>query len=68
MTNDLVTTIIQETGEVTGEDPSELPPLYESVDPDALEAIEKDVECVRFTYADCEIVIKDGDVAVESTQ
>ncbi|WP_336022479.1 HalOD1 output domain-containing protein [Halobellus salinisoli] len=65
MTADLTTTIVRRTSEVAGTDPGELPPLYESIDPDALETVASNSESVVFTYAGCNIVIKGGDVSVE---
>ena len=45
-------------------DELELPPLYESVDPDALAALAGS-QTIRFTYSGYEITVADGTVTVE---
>lgn len=61
--------VIDAVSEATGTDPLELEPLYNVVDPDALNAIfggsvSTDTE-LRFTMADCEVVVRgEGNVAV----
>lgn len=53
----------------TGREPLELPPLYDAIDPDALEALVgrmADGEIV-FSYAGCEVTVaNDGVTTVES--
>jgi len=54
--------IVDHVASATGTDPLELPPLYESVDPDALNALVSgpgDVE-VSFLYADREVCVESG--------
>lgn len=66
--------IVRSVAEGTGADLDELPPLYDVVDPDALETLldgdERVPISVRFTYAGHRVRIdaaEDGIVAVEST-
>lgn len=53
--------VIQEVAAKTGTDPLELPPLYETIDPDALDAlVESSGESglqVEFQYADRHVVV-----------
>ena len=51
--------VIQTVAETTNTDPLELPPLYETIDPDALDALIADMQAgtISFTYTDCEITV-----------
>lgn len=65
----LVTEIVSSTAQHTGTDPLALPPLYESVDADALERLlnttSKSDVTVTFTYAGARLEVRnDGDVRV----
>lgn len=59
--------VIDAVSEATGTDPVELEPLYNVVDPDALNAIfasggageSSDTE-LRFTMAGCDVLVRDG--------
>ena len=66
-------TVVLAVAEATGEDPIELPPLYDTVDPDALnELFDSDAPGaervdghVEFAYADCDVTVRaDGRVTV----
>ena len=59
--------VIQTVAETTNTDPLELPPLYETIDPDALDALIADMQAgsISFTYTDCEITVRsDGTVTI----
>ncbi|GAA0660482.1 HalOD1 output domain-containing protein [Natronoarchaeum mannanilyticum] len=61
--------IVESTTDVAGADPLDLPPLYDAVDPDALEALYDrdgaDGPEVEFTYAGCGVTVRgDGSVSV----
>lgn len=67
---DLVRAIVFEVAEREGTDPTQLPPLYEVVDPDALQAFVEssgdDALAVEFLYQGYEVrVTSDGDVEVD---
>lgn len=66
-----VTAVIEAVAEATESDPLDLPPLYESVDSDALNTLfngsETSVQVV-FQYAGFEVVIQDREVEVEPFQ
>lgn len=51
--------VVLATAEQTGRSPLELPPLYETIDPDALDAaVQRSESCrVTFEYADCEVTV-----------
>ena len=60
--------VIQTVAETTDTDPLELPPLYETIDPDALDALIADMQAgtISFTYTDCEITVhSDGTVTID---
>jgi len=66
-----VTAVIEAVAEATDSDPLDLPPLYESVDSDALNTLFKGSETsvqVVFQYAGFEVVVQDGEVVVEPFQ
>lgn len=61
--------IVEATTDVAGTDALDLPPLYDAVDPDALEALYDrdgvDGPEVAFSYADCGVTVHgDGSVSV----
>jgi hypothetical protein len=67
--------VVQAVAEETGTDPVDLPPLYDVIDPDALDAVfasgrdgtdstRGDSRELRFTYADREISVRSDDVTV----
>lgn len=67
--------VIRVLSEKTGIDPVELSPLYESVDPDALDALftpdsrEPVLGTATFEHADHEVTISyDGEVVITATQ
>ena len=45
--------------------PTDLPPLYESTDPDALDALAADGIHIQFTYSDHAIEVQGGDVTID---
>jgi hypothetical protein len=68
-------TIAEAVARVSGDDPTDLPPLYEVLDPDALEALlmsgvrngEANVT-VTFTFAGYDVSVRDsGDVFVDES-
>lgn len=66
-------TVVMAVADVTGKDPLSMEPLYEAVDPDALDAlfVEDDTNRSRphvtFTYCGCEVEVSaDGGVRVET--
>lgn len=70
------TVVVTAVAEVTGTDPVEMPPLYEVVDPDALDSLlareghstNGTMTCVTFTYQGCEIAITtSGDVSISDS-
>jgi len=75
MTDQRISTqIIEAVAETTGVDPLELPPLYETIDPETLNALVTDSEfgqsgslnIVRFAYAGYMVAVY-GDQTVEVT-
>lgn len=53
-----------------GVDPMELDPLYDVIDPDALDAVlarDTDVE-VAFEYADCLVVVRPDSITVDAKE
>lgn len=77
MNESLGARIVLAVAEATGTDPTALPPLGESVDPDAIEALfhprsrfgpgDGRGPVVRFAYAGIEVVVRaGGEVSVES--
>lgn len=69
----LVDRVLERVAEQRGVDPVELPPLYESIDPDALETLfapagtrSRNAGRVTFEYAGCRVTVgTDGTVLVE---
>jgi len=62
--------VIRTVAEATDTDPAALPPLYESVDPDALNELVESMSDgeVSFEHADCEITVdSDGGVQLTGT-
>lgn len=64
------TRVIQALADSTGTDAGNLPPLYESVDPDALvrlvESLDDPKGSIKFSHADHRLLISaDGGVAVK---
>ena len=60
--------VIQAVATTTGTDPLELPPLYETVDPDALDALVEDMTTgtISFTYTGRDILVhSDGTVTID---
>lgn len=51
--------VLQSVATVCGVDPLALPPLYDSIDPDALDALVEGMTEgeVEFTYADCVVTV-----------
>ena len=71
-TEDVSTTVVMAISEATGTPATELPPMYDAIDPDALDAIFRDhVDgrprtgiAVTFSMAGCTVDICDGEVTV----
>lgn len=65
------TKVVQRVAAVTGREAMQLPPLYNTIDPEALDAIIDSVSTdassvCRFTYEGCRITINgSGEVSVE---
>lgn len=62
--------VVQAVATVSGVDPLALPPLYDAVDPDALDALVEGMGegKVVFTYAECEITVTaSGTIDVEGS-
>ena len=65
-------TIVSAVAAHTGSDPLDLAPLYQAVDPDALDALfatddpMRSPDRVSFTYCGCEVVVSAEGVTVES--
>ena len=62
----LVTAVVEAVADAKGVDPLELEPLYESVDPEALEAIFSTADGrsaveLSFSVAGCEVVVRGPD-------
>lgn len=72
MSAELTARIVEAVARQTGTDPLELPPLFEAVDPDAIETLcgpheNGRCECtVSFEYADHTVKIAGTDVAVSA--
>jgi hypothetical protein len=74
----LVGRIVEKVAESEGVDPTELqPPLYEVIDPDALNAVFADAESgisrengrIEFTYCGYEVVVRsDGQVSITEAE
>jgi len=63
MRDDVVDRVVERVAAVTGREQSDLPPLYEAVDADAMAAIAGPEVGVRFEYAGCRVTIVDGYVS-----
>ncbi|AGB36627.1 HalOD1 output domain-containing protein [Natronococcus occultus] len=66
-----VIAVIEAVAGATDSDPLNLPPLYESVDPDALNTLFNGSETgtqVAFEYAGLEVVVQGEEVEVEPLQ
>lgn len=66
---------IEAVAEATGRDPTDLPPLYSTIDPDALDALliggsrRNGGVSVSFEYADVIVTVgRDGDIAVRAAE
>lgn len=60
--------VIRTVAETTDTDPLELPPLYETIDPDALDALVENMTTgtISFTYAGRDLTVNsDGIVTIE---
>ena len=55
--------IVERVSEMEEQDPVDLPPLYNSIDPDALNQL-SDSE-IQFEYIGYEITIENGDVFID---
>lgn len=75
MTEPISTRIVMVVAENKGVDPTELPPLRDAIDPDALDALfdseaddtrrsQPEYE-LRFSYAGRDVHIHDGDITVD---
>lgn len=63
--------IVRRVAEVEGVEPDELPPLYESIDPDALATLlESSAETmtVEFSYLDYRVIVDNDAVTVHETE
>lgn len=68
-------TVVYAVADETGSDPARMPPLYDVIDPQALDRLFRGSSTranaggrVIFTYEDCEVtVFPDGEVTVEPT-
>lgn len=66
----VVVTVVETVAAVSGSDPTAMPPLYDTVDPEALTALvasarDRPVE-ISFTYEACRVTVSsDGCVVVE---
>ncbi|SDQ91495.1 HalOD1 output domain-containing protein [Natronobacterium texcoconense] len=67
-----VITVVETVASVTGQEPLEMPPLFESIDTEALDELVAASEArgkpvkVSFTYQDCLVTVSSrGDVVVE---
>ena len=72
-TDPISQTVVLAVAEATGDDPMELPPLYDTIDPDALNKLfgdridgaERLGGSFEFSYAGCEVTVRaDGTVDV----
>jgi len=72
MTESASTRVLRAVAEATGRDPATLPPLYEVVDPDALDALfdssgnggPGDDREFRFSYAGREVSVRSDEVVL----
>ena len=64
MTEPVPQRVLSAVAETTGHSIADLPPLYETVDGDALQALTGDDILIRFEYAGSLVTVEDGDVAV----
>ncbi|ELY49217.1 HalOD1 output domain-containing protein [Natronolimnohabitans innermongolicus] len=63
--NTPVNAVIEAVAETTDSDPLDLPPLYDAVDPDALNTLITGAETntrVQFQYAGFDVVVQDEEV------
>lgn len=56
--------IVERVSEIENQDPLDLPSLYNSVDPDALDQL-ADSNKVQFEYIGHDITIKNGDISID---
>ncbi|MFC6835007.1 HalOD1 output domain-containing protein [Halomarina ordinaria] len=63
---DSTTSVVEAVAKELAVDPTSLPPLYETVDPDALDSLATTGITVRFTHAGCDVHIEDGIVTTET--
>ena len=73
----LSTTVVTAVAKASGEDPTDLPPLYESIDPDALDKLlggglgrsGSHDGYLTFTYADHSVTVHaDGEIVVHAIE
>lgn len=59
--------VVEKVADVTGRDPADLPPLYHSIDPDAVNKLVESLStgAIHFTYTNQEIEItSNGEIAL----
>ncbi|WP_265112300.1 HalOD1 output domain-containing protein [Halosolutus halophilus] len=56
--------IIDKISEIEGQDPSELPPLYNTVDPDSLERLAESTK-IQFEYMGHNITVENGTISID---
>lgn len=65
------TAVVEAVARATGRDPTTLDPLYEAIDPDALDRLIRSSAdrsgdaTVRFSYLDCRITVRTDHVVVD---
>ncbi|WP_254545903.1 HalOD1 output domain-containing protein [Halomarina pelagica] len=61
--SDVSTDVVEAISAELAIDPLRLPPLYESIDPDAIDSLARDGVFIEFTHAGCDVRIVDGIVS-----
>ncbi|WP_390286653.1 HalOD1 output domain-containing protein [Haloarchaeobius amylolyticus] len=57
--------IVSAISDREGCDIADLPPLYETIDPDALDTLTSHDVCIEFSYAGREVIVENGAVRID---
>ncbi|WP_226008255.1 HalOD1 output domain-containing protein [Natrinema salinisoli] len=64
--NSVIHEIIKEVSDLENCDYTELPPLHDSIDTDALERVATSHATIHFTYCGYKVTVKNGNVIIDT--